>query len=72
MSVVLNLSHADYLNLPVTLDSKLWATKNRKGPSYFCNFCNFFAILANKIWNYVLTSTIPSGGSFRSVNIKPF
>ncbi len=33
-SVVSNLSHSDYLNLPVTFDNKLLATK-KKGQSYF-------------------------------------
>ncbi len=35
--VVPNLSHSDYLNLPVTVGNKLLATK-KKGQSYFCIF----------------------------------
>ncbi len=35
--VVPNLSHSDYLNLPVTVDNKLLATK-KKDQSYFCIF----------------------------------
>ncbi len=37
ISVVSNLSHSDYLNLPVTVNNKLLATK-KKGQSYFCIF----------------------------------
>ncbi len=66
MSVASNLSHSDYLNLPVTLDNKLWATKKKK------NGQSYFVIIASKIWNYVLTSASPSGGCFLSINIKPF
>ena len=34
-SVVSNLSHSDYLNIPITVDNKLLATK-KKGQSYYC------------------------------------
>ena len=62
----IKLSHSDYLNLPVTLDNELWATKKKVKARVI------FLILANKIWNYVLNSASPSGGSFLCINIKPF
>ncbi len=70
MSIVSILSHSDYLNLPVTLNNKHWGLQKKKKKKRKARV--IFVILANKIWNYVLTSAFPSGGSFLSINIKPF
>ncbi len=62
--VVPNLSHSDYLNLPVTVDNKLLATK-KKGQSYF-------AYLANKYGITYLPQLPSSSSSFISINTTAF
>ncbi len=57
--VVPNLSHPDYLNLPVTVDNKLLATTKQKGQRYFSYLANKYGI------------TFPSS-SFLSINATAF
>ncbi len=58
--VVPNLSHSDYLNLPVTVDNKLLAIK-KKGQSYFCIFSKQYGIT-------YLPQHPSSSSSFLSIN----
>ncbi len=60
-SVVSNLSHSDYLNIPVTVDNKLLATK-KKGQTY----------LANKYKIKYLPQLPSSSSIFFSFNITAF
>ncbi len=62
--VVPNLSHSDYLNLPVTVDNKLLATK-KKGQSYF-------AYLANKYGIKYIPQLPSSSSSYLSINTTAF
>ncbi len=63
-SVVSNLSHSDYLNLPVTVDNKLLATKKKARV--------IFAYLANKYRITYLPQLPSSSSSFLSINITAF
>ncbi len=64
-SIVSNLGHSDYLNLPVTVDNKLLATIKRMARV-------IFVYLANKYGITYLPQLPSSSSSFVSINATAF